>query len=220
MDHWLRGLTSRVTQFAFAYVFIVGVGCRADSSPAASPPSVMAASDQQRLIQSGAAARTASTGADTAWDGFGMGGLQTVALQIVRGIQDPHIRSRLAIAMRDSSNHGMGIDLTSCTGTSIAADVLQAGQRHGGGDAKFLCADLAKRGNFILYMDGTELRRWNEQTLPSVTVFAQPQLPVPPHLMAYRSPSRMIDIGNGRNIVGPMLVILPFKHPSRAGAAK
>lgn len=146
---------------------------------------------------------------------LGMGGLERVALHVVRALQEPTVRKALAIAMRDPANRGLGIDLNACSGTAIAAQLFQAGERHGGGLARGLCEEVGARGDLLLYMEPKQLQRWDGTAPPIVTALVNPNSPLPPHLMGYRSPNMLLDIGNDPKLVAPILVIVPIKHPAR-----
>jgi hypothetical protein len=152
---------------------------------------------------------------------MGMAGLETIALQISRGIQDASVRNQLAAAMRNPANRPLGIRLNDCQSRSLARSLFESGERHHGRPARAVCDEVRRRGQFALYMDPRGLARWGPSDVPAVTALADPDKPLPQELMAYRTPTVLANVGaDPRRVDGPIIVVFPVPKPSPGGSLK
>jgi hypothetical protein len=145
----------------------------------------------------------------------GMGPLSAIALQVVAGLQNPHVRAALNSALRDTSALGYGLDLQSCDESGVARDLFAAGERRGAAPAEVLCESVKRMPGVVLHMDQHQLALWSPNTIPLVTALAHPEAMLPRHLTAYRSPTVTLDVLADTHLSGPILVVLPLTHPSR-----
>jgi len=144
-----------------------------------------------------------------------MGSLSPIAFQVAAGLQDPVVLRSVFAAMRDSASQGLGIDLQDCGPGGPTQLLINAGAKRGGQAASVLCAALSALPGAILFMDRDQLKVWNPSVIPIVTAVANPLAPLPQHFLGYRSPSKTIDLGADSKLKGPILVVLPIKHPNR-----
>jgi hypothetical protein len=145
----------------------------------------------------------------------GMGTLAPIALQVVTGLQNVHVRAAVIGAMRDTSAHGYGLDLQDCQTTGVTRALFQAAEVRGGALADALCQTVSRLPGLILHMDHEQLGNWNPSIIPIVTAIAHPEAGTPRHLTGYRSPSRTIDLTADKHLQGPILVVFPARHPDR-----
>lgn len=145
----------------------------------------------------------------------GMGDLSTVALQVVTGLQDTHVRAAVIAAMRDSSARGYGLDLQDCQASGVTRSLFEAAERRGRAPTEAVCQTVSQLSGLILYMDHEQLANWGSSIIPIVTAIAHPEAGMPKHLTGYRSPDRTIDLTADKQLRGPILVVFPIRHPKR-----
>jgi hypothetical protein len=65
-------------------------------------------------------------------------------------------------------------------------------------------------------MDPDRAAQWSGREAPIVAAIATSGTALPATFVAYRSPELMIDLPSDGSLRGPLLVVLPFRHPTRA----
>jgi hypothetical protein len=162
------------------------------------------------------AAPPAKTINGSADDDKTMGNLSEIARHVSAALEDPRVRGALVRAMKDSVNNPAGVDLTECSGGSIAENLLRAAELRGGRDASTLCNDLRVGKGAMLFMDRSRLAGWDSTTIPVVTAIANPDAPIAKSFHGYRSPDLVMDVKADGSVGGPVLVIVPYANPHRA----
>jgi hypothetical protein len=147
-----------------------------------------------------------------------MATLSIVALQVVTGLQDPHVRAAVIAAMRDTTARGHGLDLQDCQQSSVTRSLFDAAAKRGAQATDAMCRYVSALPGLILHMDHEQLSHWDPSVIPIVTAIAHPDARMPGDLTGYRSPSRTIDLGADKHLQGPILVVFPVKHPNRRDA--
>ncbi len=144
-----------------------------------------------------------------------MGALSAYAQYVVAGLRDSAARMAVWRALKAPTTPREGLDLQAC-GTHPAVDALfAASERQGHGQAQSICVALKGMRGAILYMDAERLKQWDGTSIPLVTAIADPNGHMPSQLTAYRSTRRTVVIASDGSTLGPVLVVLPYKHPSR-----
>ncbi|MDB4869805.1 MAG: hypothetical protein JWL97_809 [Gemmatimonadales bacterium] len=144
-----------------------------------------------------------------------MGDFSTLARHIVAGLQDSRVRALIAESMKSPDARGMGLDLGDCASGSVVGQLLEAGSRRGGAPAAELCSRFQAAGGMTLYMSRDRLARWDSKVIPIVTAVVKPDQPITAPFLGYRSPDRTIQLDPAAPLEGPILIVLPFTHPSR-----
>jgi hypothetical protein len=143
-----------------------------------------------------------------------MGDLSGLARQVVIALRDSTVRTALSAALRMQGTGHVGIDLLSCSASSLASRIMVAGERNGGMEAASACAILSHRRGGMLYMSAHDILVWNASTIPNVGAVANPNARRAVPTVAYRSPDRMVDLTDP-NFQGPVIYVLPYLHSSR-----
>jgi hypothetical protein len=147
-----------------------------------------------------------------------MGALSPIAQHLVVALEDSSVRVAVARAMKQPQAGVAGLDLQGCASDPVVSALLASGEKRGGAAAKAICSALEKMNGAILYMDPTEVKRWDGTTIPIVTARATLSGVLPKALQGYRSPDRLIAIPTDGSMSGPILVVLPIPHPTRLTA--
>lgn len=147
-----------------------------------------------------------------------MGSLSAIAAYVAAGLQDPVARTDVMRAMKDSTSRNLGLDLQDCGPGGKANSLFVAADRLSAAKATAMCSTVAAMNGLVLYMDRSQLDLWSHSTIPIVTALANPTSARPSHLLGYRSPTRTIDVTGDAGLKGPILVVLPLRHPTRVGA--
>ncbi|CAN5858451.1 hypothetical protein BH11GEM1_BH11GEM1_35140 [soil metagenome] len=143
-----------------------------------------------------------------------MGALSAIARHISAAMQDSAVRVHVKMALMQSTS-AVGIDLQSCDKDPAITELFASGERFGAGAAPTLCSFAKGRVGLVLYMDRDRLRNWSPSVSPVVTAIANPDQPIAKSFHGYRSPVRTIDVPSDGSLQGPLLVVLPYQHPSR-----
>lgn len=149
-----------------------------------------------------------------------MGNLAPVARHIAIALRDPAIRGAIARALRSPSTSRVGLDLQSCSTSAPVKDMLAAGERRGAGAASTICSLVRQLDGAVLYMDPSRLTAWDTTVAPIVGAIASPDRGLPRQFAAYRSGTMMAALPRDGSLGGPILMILPYRHPSRGGRSR
>jgi hypothetical protein len=145
-----------------------------------------------------------------------MGQLSGVARHVAAALQDPNVRHEVALLMKQSPD-AAGLDLQNCQEGTAVGRLLAAGELRGAGSASVLCKQLMQAQGMVLFMDRTQLAAWDPSVVPIVTAVENPgRFAASTVFQGYRSPTRMITLNAAHPNVGPVLVVFPHVHPSRA----
>jgi hypothetical protein len=148
-----------------------------------------------------------------------MGQLSPIAQHLAAGLQDSTIRMAVYRAMKSpGANHG-SLDLQTCAADPAVSSLVTSGERHGAGPAVAMCALIARLPGATLYMDPTQLARWDGTTIPIVTAVEKANRRLPATIRGYRSPDLLMDLPTDGSLQGPVLVVVPIAHPSRLSRA-
>lgn len=143
-----------------------------------------------------------------------MGALSQYAQVVVAALGDSVTRIAVWEKLRSPSTPLEGIDLQSCGSDAVVDRLLLAGQRRAGRSAAEVCSALQKMPGAILYMDRSRLKQWDGTSIPLVTAIERPDDRLPKILTVYRSARRTMSVPSDGSTLGPVLVILPYTHPS------
>ncbi|MEO6864374.1 MAG: hypothetical protein ABI229_02875 [Gemmatimonadaceae bacterium] len=145
-----------------------------------------------------------------------MGQLSGIARHVAAALQDPTVRREVALIMKQSPD-AAGLDLQGCQEGSTVGRMLAAGELRGAGSAQAVCQQLMHAQGMVLFMDRTQLAAWDPSVVPIVTAVESPgRFAASTVFQGYRSPTRMITLNAAHPNVGPVLVVFPHVHPSRA----
>jgi hypothetical protein len=148
-----------------------------------------------------------------------MGALSAIARHVSAGLRDSATRMAVAQAMKSGDAPTLGLNLHACEANAVVARLLVKGERAGGEPVAAVCAAIRQHRGMTLYMDPDRLRVWNGYSIPIVTALAAPDAAnLPSTFHGYRSPGRLIDLPSDGSEKGPILVVLPYVHPSEARA--
>ncbi len=147
-----------------------------------------------------------------------MGGLSIYAQYVIAGLRDSVARMAVWRALKAPTTPREGLDLQSCGNLAAIDALFAAAERQGHGEAQTVCGALKGMRGAILYMDAERLKQWDGTSIPLVTAIADPNGHMPSQITAYRSTRRTVVLPSDGSTLGPMLVVLPYKHPSRRTA--
>lgn len=149
-----------------------------------------------------------------------MGNLAPVARHIVVALRDPAARGVIARALRSQTTSRLGLDLQSCSSSASIKSILAAGERRGAGAASAICSLVQRLDGAVLYMDPNRLAAWDTTVAPMVGAIAHPERGLPRQFSAYRSATRITALPRDGSLAGPILMVLPYRHPSYGGRSR
>ena len=143
-----------------------------------------------------------------------MGPLAGVARHIAAGLQDSATRMAIARVLKTTGESRIGLDLQSCDQGEVSR-LLVAGERAGAGAADSVCRKLQALSGLVLYMDPDRLRAWDGSVIPVVTAVARLDTNLAASFHGYLTSIRIVELSRDRPPAGPLLVVLPYRHPRR-----
>jgi hypothetical protein len=142
--------------------------------------------------------------------------LSVVAQLVATALQDSTTRMELRGELLANPKEAM-IDLQSCRENGVASRMFAISERRGVRNATAMCTAAIAREGLTLYLDPARLNQWDGTTIPLVTAIAHPDRPLADSITVYRSPARTMRMSTNATFDGPIIVILPEAHSSRAG---
>lgn len=178
---------------------------------------VLLGCDQQTPTQSRPRPTLYTRSVSAAVDDPTMGSLSSLARHVSLALQSEAVRREVYDSMKSPEALGAGLNLQECNHSGVAQDLLRSGELAGGSSAAAFCAAIRGLNGLTLYMDPGRLDNWNPKFLPIVTAIANPGTKLPAHFLGYRSARFTIDLPGNGSLKGPILVVLPRKHPRAYG---